>query len=83
MKGEKDWSCQNICDALSYLFDNICVYIGLEFCSQLLGIPIGTSCTPLVTDCFVYCNERDTCSFLLTNIKLMSLKHPNLFKILR
>ena len=53
------WSCQNVCDALSYLLDNICIRFGTKLYRQIVGIPMGTNCAPLVADLFLYCYERD------------------------
>ena len=53
------WSCQNVCDALSYLLDNINIRFGTKLCRQIVGIPMGTNCAPLVADLSLYCNERD------------------------
>ena len=53
------WSCQNVCDALSYLLDNIYIRFGTELYRQIVGIPMGTNCVPLVADLFLYCYERD------------------------
>ena len=40
-----------------------CVYIYIRFCSklyrQIVGIPMGTNCAPLVADLFLFCYERD------------------------
>ena len=44
------WSCQNVCDALSYLRFGTKLYV---------GIPMGTNCAPLVAGLFLYCYERD------------------------
>ena len=53
------WSCQNVCDALSYLLDNIYIRFGTKLYRQIVGIPMGTNCTPFVADLFLYCYERD------------------------
>ena len=53
------WSCQNVCDALSYLLDNIYIRCGTKLYRQIVGIPMGTNCAPLVADLFLYCYERD------------------------
>ena len=53
------WSCQNVCDALSYLLDNIYIKFGTKLYRQIVGIPVGTNCAPLVADLFLYCYERD------------------------
>ena len=52
-------SCQNVCDALSYLLDNIYTRFGTKLYRQIVGIPMGTNCAPLVADLFLYCYERD------------------------
>ena len=53
------WSCQNVCDALSFLLDNIYIRFGTKLYRQIVGIPMGTNCAPLVADVFLYCYERD------------------------
>ena len=53
------WSCQNVCDALSNLLDNIYIRFGTNLYRQIVGIPMGTNCAPLVADLFLYCYERD------------------------
>ena len=55
----KLWSCQKMCDALNYLLDNIFIRFGLIFYRQIVGIPMGTNCAPLVADLFLFCYERD------------------------
>ena len=54
------WSCQNVCEALIYLLDLI-LYIrfGTKLYRQIVGIPMGTNCAPLVADLFLFCYERD------------------------
>ena len=58
-RGYTLWSCQNICDALSYLLDNIYIEFGIKLYKQIVGIPMGTNCAPLVADLFLICYERD------------------------
>ena len=53
------WSCQNVCDALSYLLKNIHIRFGYKLYSQIVGIPIGTNCAPLVAYLILFCYERD------------------------
>ena len=53
------WSCQNVCDALSYLLNNIYIRFGTKLYRQIVGIPMGTNCAPLIADLFLYCSERD------------------------
>ena len=58
-RGYRLWSCQNVCDALSFLLDNIYIRFGTKLYRQIGGIPMGTNCTPLVADLFLFCYERD------------------------
>ena len=53
------WSCQNVCDALSFLLDNIYIRFSTKLYRQIVGIPIGTKCAPLVADLFLFCCEKD------------------------
>ena len=49
----------NVCDALSFLLDNIYIRFGTKLYRQSVGIPMGTNCAPLVADLFLFCYERD------------------------
>ena len=53
------WSCQKMGGALHYLVDNIFIRFGSELYKQIVGIPMGTNCAPLVADLFLFCYERD------------------------
>ena len=55
----KLWSCQKICDAFHYLLDNIFIRFGSKLYRQIVRIPMGTFCAPLVADLFLFCYERD------------------------
>ena len=59
-----------MCDALHYLFDKIFIRFGSKLYRQIVGIQLGTNCTPLVADLFLSCYERD----FMTIIKLILLK---------
>ena len=50
---------QNVCDALAFLLDNIFIRFGTKLYRQVVGIPMGTYCAPLVADLFLFCYERD------------------------
>ena len=58
-KGYNLWSCQNVCDALSFLLDNIYIRFGTNLNRQIVGISMGTNCAPLVAELFLFCYERD------------------------
>ena len=53
-KRYKLWSCQKMYDALHYLLDNIFIRFGSKLYRQIVGIPMGTNCAPLVADLFFF-----------------------------
>jgi hypothetical protein len=59
MKHYTMWTCSEVCNALHFLLDNIFVRYGNTVFRQVVGIPMGTNCAPLVADLFLYCYERD------------------------
>ena len=64
-----------MCEALTFLLDNIYIRFGSKLYRQIVGIPMGTNCAPLVADLFLFCYERD---FMLslseeTNLVLLRL----------
>ena len=58
------WLYQNVCDALTFLLDNIFIRFGTKLFRQVVGICMGTNCAPLVADLFLFCYERDFMMFL-------------------
>ena len=48
-----------MCDALHYLLDNVFIRVGSKLYRQIVGIPKGIKCVPLVADLFLFCYERD------------------------
>ena len=48
-----------MCDALHYLLDTVFIRFGSKLYRQIVGIPMGTKCAPLVADLFLFCYERD------------------------
>ena len=57
-RGYKLWSFQNLCDALSYLLDNIYIRFGNKLYRQIVGISMGTNYAPLLADLFLFCDKR-------------------------
>ena len=53
------WSCQKVCEALTFFLDNIYIIFGSKLYRQIVGIPMGTNCAPLIADLFLFCYERD------------------------
>ena len=50
---------RKLCEALTFLMENIYVQFDGMIYQQIVGIPMGTTCAPLIADLFVYCYERD------------------------
>ena len=48
-----------MCEALTFLLDHIYIRFGTKLFLQMVGIPMGTNCAPLVADLFMFCSERD------------------------
>ena len=53
------WSCQNVCNAPTFLLDKIFIRFGTKLYRQVVGFSMGTNCAPLVADLFLFCYERD------------------------
>ena len=49
----------NACEALTFLLDNIFIRFGTKLLRQIVGVPMGSNCAPLVADLFLFCCERD------------------------
>ena len=48
-----------MCEALTFLLNNIYIRFGSKLYRQIVGISMGTTCAPLVADLFLFCYERD------------------------
>ena len=59
VRNYNSWSCQEVCEALTFFLDNIHIRFGSKLYRQIVGIPMGTNCAPLVADLFLFCYERD------------------------
>ena len=44
---------------LTFLLDNIFIRYGTKLYRQVVGLPMGINCAPLVADLFLFCCERD------------------------
>ena len=62
---------QNMCEALTYLLDNIFIRFGTKLYRQVVGIPMVTNCAPLIADLFF---------FALKEIFFLIIKKLKLFK---
>ena len=50
------WSCAELCEAFTFLMENIYVQFQIDgmVYQQIVGIPMGTNCAPLIADLFLY-----------------------------
>ena len=46
---------QKVCEALTFLLDNIYIRFGSKLYRQIVGIPMGTNCQNLVADLVLFC----------------------------
>ena len=56
--GDNMYTADNICKMIEFLIDNIFVQFGGRLCRQVIGIPMGTNCAPLLADLFLYSYEN-------------------------
>ena len=52
-----NWTYLDMINAINFLLDNIYVRFGSTVYRQVVGIPMGTNCAPLIADLFLYCYE--------------------------
>ena len=53
------WTCTELCEAFTFRMENIYVQFDGMVYQQIVRIPMGTNCAPLIADLFLYCYERD------------------------
>ena len=56
--GDNMYTADNICKMIEVLIDNILVQFGGHIFCQVIGIPMGTNCAPLLADLFLYSYEN-------------------------
>ena len=67
------WSYQKVCEAFTFLLDNIYIRFSSKLYRQIVGIPMGTNCVLLVADLFLFYYERDF---------MLSLSEDNQFGVI-
>ena len=55
--------------------DNIDIRFGTKLYRQIVGIPMGANCAPLVADLFLFCFERDFMKDLSNDNQATLLRH--------
>ena len=54
LNGDNKYTADDICNMTEFLVDNIYVRFGGQLFRQIVGIPMGTNCAPLLADLFLY-----------------------------
>ena len=57
--GDSMYTADNICKMIEFLIDNIFVQFGGRLFPQVIGIPMGTNCAPLLADLFLHSYENE------------------------
>ena len=57
--GDNMFTADSICEMIEFLIDNIFVQFGGHLFRQVIGIPMGTNCAPLLADLFLYSYENE------------------------
>ena len=60
------YSEDDIINMLEFLVDNIFVAFAEKVYQQIVGIPMGTNCAPLLSDIFLYSYEAEFIQSLLS-----------------
>ena len=53
------FTADSICEMIEFLIDNIFVQFGGRLFRQVIEIPMGTNCAPLLADLFLYSYENE------------------------
>ena len=71
-------------EAVNFLLDNICVRFGNKVYRQVVSIPMGTNCAPLIADLFLYCYESQFMTKLSKDLSKLHLidKFNNTYRYL-
>ena len=60
----KCWTCAELYEAFTFLIENIYVQFEGMVYQQIVGIPRGPNCAPLIAYMFLFCYERYFMSYL-------------------
>ena len=69
-KGKTCYSEEQVISMLEFLIDNMFVSIGGTLFQQVVGIPMGTNCAPLLANLFVYSYESEFLQKLVKDKKI-------------
>ena len=78
LNGDNKYTANDICKMTEFLVDNIYVRFGGQLFRQMVGIPMGTNCAPLLADLFLYSYENEFLDKLLKEGKRKLARKFNL-----
>ena len=59
LNGDNKYTANDICKMIEFFVDNIHDRFGGQLFQQMVGIPMGTNCAPLLADLFLYSYENE------------------------
>ena len=59
LNGDNKYTANDICKMIEFLVDKIYVRFGGQLFRQMVGIPMGTNCAPLLADVFLYSYKNE------------------------
>ena len=78
LNGDNKYTANDICKMIEFLVDNIYVRFGGQLFRQMVGIPMGTNCSPLLADLFLYFYENEFLDKLIKEGKRKLARRFNL-----
>ena len=59
LNGDHKYTANDICKIIEFLVDDIYVRFGGQLFREMIGIPMGTNCAPLLADLFLYSYKNE------------------------
>ena len=78
LNGDSKYTANDICKMIEFLVDNMYVRFGGQLFEQMVGIPMGTNCAPLLADLFLYSYENEFLDKLIKEDKRKLARKFNL-----
>ena len=78
LNGDNKYTANDICKMIEFLVDNMYVRFGGQLFRQMVGIPMGTNCAPLLADLFLYSYENEFLDKLIKEGKRKLARRFNL-----
>ena len=78
LNGDNKYTANDIRKMIEFLMDNIYVWFGGQLYWQMVGIPMGTNCAPLLADMFLYSYQNEFLDKLIKEGKRKLVRKFNL-----